>query len=90
MNQNKIHDDSADNTAPKTLWTLTMIDVLFDDLIKDRPDQNVQMAMKELYAKNVKPSYLVRKVARDLGGVYSVRLRRLIEDNKIKEPQINS
>lgn len=78
MNQNEIHHDNTDNTASKTLWTLTMIDVLFDDLIKDRPDQNVQAAMKELYAKNVKPSYLVRKVARDLGAVYSIRLKRLI------------
>ncbi len=82
MNPNEPHYDNTDNTAPKTLWTLTMIDVLFDDLVKDRPDQDVQAAIKELYAKNVKPSYLIRKVARDLGGVYSIRLKRLVKQRQ--------
>jgi len=59
-----------------------MMDILFDDLVRDRSDPALLKAVRELNARDVKPTYLVRKVARDLGAVYSIRLRRLLEKKR--------
>ena len=79
MKTQQLHAVSGDTTEPRTLWTLTMVEILCDDLVRERPDQDIHQAIRELYARNVKPSWLVRKVARELGGEYSSRLRQLLE-----------
>lgn len=73
--------DDADNTAPttaKTLWTETILEVLYLALKYEKPDNNIRDVLKQVRIKGCKPAYIIRKVQQKLGDSPAERVRRLL------------
>lgn len=69
-----------DNTSPttvKTLWTETMLEVLYLALEYDRPDEDLIKILHQMQAS--KPAYIIQKVEQKLGKTAAFRIKGLIQ-----------
>lgn len=73
--------DEEDNTSPttvKTLWTETILEVLYLALMYDKPDEDIRSILKQM--SGCKPNYIIQKVQQKLGDVASIKIRDLIKN----------
>ncbi len=68
-------DDTSATTA-KTLWTETILEILYLALKYDKPDDTVRKVLKQM--KGCKPDYIIRKVEQKLGEEASLRVSKLM------------
>ncbi len=70
-------DDTTSATTAKTLWTETILEVLYLALKYDKPDETVRKILKQM--KGSKPDYIIKKVDQKLGEAASLKLRTLMQ-----------
>lgn len=73
-------DDTTtnDTTIKKTLWSETLLDILYDALERNRPDYVLLEILTDLRGKGFKKRYIVQKVEKNNGEQAAKRLKRLL------------
>lgn len=74
-----MNEEDADTTktTAKTLWTETVLEILYETLRKNRPDKDVLVALKEAQQKGFKKEYLMEKVSKKVDERAAQRVRQL-------------
>ena len=67
-----------DTTIKKTLWSETLLDILYDALEKNRPDYVLLEILTDLRGKGFKKQYLIKKIEKNCGEQAVRRLKRLL------------
>lgn len=73
--------EGEDNTSPttaKTLWTETILEVLYLALEYERPDEDVKKILHQMQTS--KPAYIIRKVGDKLGPDAATRVKSLLSE----------
>lgn len=73
----------ADNTAgttPKTLWTETILELLFTALKYEKSDREVKKILREVRMKGYKPSYIVNKVTKEVNEQAALRVKKIMQE----------
>jgi hypothetical protein len=73
--------EGEDNTSPttaKTLWTETILEVLYLALEYDRPDEDVKKILHQM--QGCKPAYIIRKAGDKLGQEAAARVKALLSE----------
>lgn len=72
-------DETTSMTTAKTLWTETILEVLYLALKYDRPDSKVREVLNQVRMKGCKPAYIIRKVNQKLGEQAALRVTGLLQ-----------
>jgi hypothetical protein len=74
-----LSDEDADTTktTAKTLWSETILEVLYETLRRNKPDKDVVSVLKEAQQKGFKRDYLVEKVTKKVDDRAAMRVRQL-------------
>ena len=70
--------DNTSGTTPKTLWTETILELLYQTLKNNKPDKNVKKILREVIIKGYKPSYIIDKVNKHVDEGAALRLKKLM------------
>lgn len=70
-------EDDTSATTAKTLWTETILQVLYLALKYDKPDEDVIKILKQM--KGSKPDYIIKKVEQKLGDAAASRVNSLMQ-----------
>lgn len=70
--------DTTTRTDPKTLWTETVLEMLFQALKKESPDKEVKMILIDARTNGCKPSYIIDKVNKKVGEEAALRVKTLM------------
>ncbi len=79
MFRNNTTSSNSTTTQAKTLWSETILDVLYNTLKSDKPDYAVTQILREVRLKGFKPAYIIQKVERKVGRQASLRVKRLLQ-----------
>lgn len=71
-------DEDTTKTTAKTLWTETILEILYESLRKDRPDKEIKGVLKEVRSKGFKRSYIIDKVKRKVDQKAAQRVKALL------------
>ena len=73
-------DDNTDTTktSAKTLWSETILEILYETLRKNKPDKELIGVLKEVQQKGFKRDYILEKVAKKVDERASTRVRQLL------------
>ena len=71
-------EEDTTKTTAKTLWTETILEILYESLRKERPDEEIQGVLKEVRSKGFKRSYIVNKVKRKVDTKSAQRVKLLL------------
>jgi len=69
---------AADTTIRKTLWSETLLEMLYDALEGNRPDYVVLELLTDLAAKGMKQGELIREVENHASSRSAARVKRLL------------
>ena len=72
-------DDNTSLTTAKTLWTETILEILYQSLKVNKPDAVIRDVLKEVRQKGFKPDEIVQKVEKYVDRQASVRVRGLMQ-----------
>ena len=73
-------DEDQTKTTAKTLWTETILEILYETLRKNRTDEEVRGVLKEVRSKGFKRSYIVEKVQKKVDAQAAKRVKALLAD----------
>jgi hypothetical protein len=71
-------DDNTSNTTAKTLWSETILEVLYLALKYDKPDKDIREILELVKTKGGKPEYIIQKVNQKLGEEAASRVEALM------------
>ena len=71
-------DDKTDLTQAKTLWSETILEILYEALRKERKDGEIRELLKEVRAKGFKRDYILDRVKKKIGPAAEIRVRGLL------------
>jgi len=66
-------------TSPKSLWSETIFEILFDLLEANKPDRDILRVLAEIRDKGYKKSYVIRKVEKKLGKSTAARINSMLK-----------
>lgn len=72
-------DDNTSLTTAKTLWTETILEILYQSLKANKPDAAIRDVLKEVRQKGFKPEEIVQKVEKNVDRQASLRVRGLLQ-----------
>jgi uncharacterized pyridoxal phosphate-containing UPF0001 family protein len=72
-------DDNTSLTTAKTLWTETILEILYQSLKANKPDAVIRDVLKEVRQKGFKPDEIVQKVEKYVDRQASLRVRGLMQ-----------
>lgn len=72
-------EDNTSVTTAKTLWTETVLELLYLALKYDKPDEDIRKLLLQARIKGCKPAYIVSKVKHKVGEAAAVRVKMLIK-----------
>lgn len=72
-------DDITSQTTAKTLWTETILEILYLAIKYDKPDKDVRKILMQVRMKGCKPAYIIRKVDQKLGEQAALRVKALMQ-----------
>jgi hypothetical protein len=75
MNDN----DNTSLTTAKTLWTETILEILYQSQQDNKPDAAIRDVLKEVVQKGFKPEEIIQKVEKKLDKRASIRVRGLLQ-----------
>ena len=75
-----MNDDETDTTktTAKTLWSETILEILYETLRRNKPDQELLGVLKEVQQKGFKRDYILEKVAKKVDERSATRVRHLL------------
>ena len=65
-------------TTAKTLWTETILEVLYETLRKNKGDNEIRSVLKEVQAKGFRRDAIIEKVRRKVDAQAAARVRTLL------------
>lgn len=68
-----------ETTSPKSLWSETIFEILFDLLEANKPDRDIRRVLVDIRDKGYKKSYVIRKVEKKLGKTAAARVNGLLK-----------
>ena len=73
-------DDNTDTTktTAKTLWSETILEILYETLRKNKPDKELIGVLKEVQQKGFKRDYILEKVTKKVDERSATRVRHLL------------
>jgi hypothetical protein len=73
-------DDNTDTTrtTAKTLWSETILEILYETLRKKKPDAELASVLKEVQQKGFKRDYILEKVGKKVDDRAALRVRQLL------------
>ena len=74
-----IKDDISSGTTPKTLWTETVLELLYQALKYNKSDNNVKKILREALLKGCKPSYLITRVTKHVNEEAASRIKKMMQ-----------
>ncbi|MGK0297260.1 MAG: hypothetical protein ACI9XC_000862 [Gammaproteobacteria bacterium] len=75
-------DDNTSLTTAKTLWTETILEILFQSLKANKADAVILDVLKEVRQKGFTPDYIIEKVEKKIDKSASIRVRGLMQKSK--------
>ena len=73
------NEDMTDMTVAKTLWTETILEILYETLRKGKDDATVSEVLKEVRMKGYKPGEIVDQVDRKVDKQAALRVKALLQ-----------
>ena len=74
-----VEDDNTSLTTAKTLWSETILEVLYQSLKLDKSDNAIREVLTEVREKGFKPDYIIEKVEQKVDKKASIRVRGLMQ-----------
>jgi len=73
-------DDTTDTTktTAKTLWSETILEILYETLRRNKPDKELIGVLKEVQQKGFKRDYILEKVMKKVDERSATRVRHLL------------
>lgn len=68
-----------EQTELKTLWSETILEILYAALQKDKSDAQIIDALKDIQKKGYKPDYIINKVEKKVDKQASIRVKNLLK-----------
>lgn len=76
-----IHDDEdTTKTVAKTLWSETILEILYESLRQKKGDDNIRDVLKEVQQKGFQRSYILDKVEKKVDAQAAARVRTLMKE----------
>lgn len=75
-------EDNTSLTTAKTLWTETILEILYQTLKANKPDDVIADVLREVREKGFKPDYICEKVEKKVDKNASIRVRGLMQKSK--------
>ena len=75
------NEDMTDMTVAKTLWTETILEILYEALRKGKDDATLIEVLKEVRMKGHKPGEIVDRVDRKVDKQAALRVKALLQKN---------
>jgi len=72
-------EDNTSLTTAKTLWTETILEILYQSLKVNKPDDVITDVLREVREKGFKPDYICEKVENKVDKNASIRVRGLMQ-----------
>ena len=72
-------EDNTSLTTAKTLWTETILEILYQSLKANKSDELVRDILKEVREKGFKPDYIYEKVEKKVDKTAAIRVRGLMQ-----------
>ena len=76
-----MEDDNTSLTTAKTLWTETILEILYQSLKANKPDNAIKDVLKEVRDKGFKPDYICEKVEKKVDKKAAIRVRGLMQQS---------
>jgi hypothetical protein len=74
-------DDNTSLTTAKTLWSETILEILFQSLKANKTDAVIKELLKEVKEKGFKADYIIQKVEKKIDKKASIRVRGLLQSS---------
>lgn len=80
-----MEEEDKDNTSvtsvttAKTLWTETILEILYQTLRTKKPDADLKKVLKEVIDKGFRPSQIVAKVEKKVDKQAALRVKGLLQ-----------
>lgn len=72
-------DDDTTRTTAKTLWTETILEILYESLRKNKGDTILRDILREVLDKGYKPHYIIDKVRNKVDERAASRVQGLLK-----------
>ena len=72
-------EDQTSLTTAKTLWTETILEILYESLRKNKDDDTVRNVLREVRGKGFKPQYIFDKVEQKVDRQAALRVKTLMQ-----------
>jgi len=74
----KAHDNSSTTTTVRTLWSETLLEILYESLPQNKPDEPIREVLRDLRIQGMKPDAIIREVAKKADEQATVRVMGLL------------
>ena len=71
-------DEDTTKTTAKTLWTETILEILYESLRRNKGDDQIRKILAEVREKGFKRRYIVDKVKAKVDATAAARVRTLL------------
>jgi len=71
-------DDDTTKTTAKTLWSETILEILYESLKANKSDAQIGEILREVQSKGFKRDYLVERVEKKVGDRAAIRVKALL------------
>lgn len=72
-------DTDTTKTTAKTLWSETILEILYETLRRNKPDKELLGVLKEVQQKGFKRDYIVEKVTKKVDDRAAMRIKMLFK-----------
>lgn len=74
----ELDNTTTTTTVAKTLWSETVLEILYESLRKNKPDTAILEVLKEVRLKGFKPQYIIEKVGKKVDKMAAIRVKALM------------
>lgn len=71
---------TSTTTVAKTLWSETVLEILYESLRKNKPDAAIRDTLREVRLKGFKPQYIIEKVGKKVDKTAAIRVKALMHN----------
>lgn len=74
-------EEDTTKTTAKTLWTETILEILYESLRRNKGDADIRKVLEEVRSKGFRRSYIIEKVEKKVDAKAASRVRALLGKN---------
>jgi len=72
------NDNSSTTTTARTIWSETLLEILYESLQHNKPDKLIREVLRDLRKQGMKPDTIIREVAKNVDEQAIVRVMGLL------------